>query len=99
MTDISADGTHRCPQCGAAFQPEASPLGLCPACLLKLGASDPDWKPASPPPLSVAPAVVEPPAPTEPQARGRRLTPWALAVSAALFIVLWAALWRSFPGA
>ena len=32
----------RCSGCGAEFVAEASPQGLCPACLLKLGLSDPD---------------------------------------------------------
>jgi eukaryotic-like serine/threonine-protein kinase len=33
--------TERCTRCGAEFAATSSPLGLCPACLLKLGMSDP----------------------------------------------------------
>jgi eukaryotic-like serine/threonine-protein kinase len=49
-----------CPQCGAEFLPAASPLGICPACLLKLAQSDPSWRPPDPPqtPAEGIPAVV-----------------------------------------
>jgi dipeptidyl aminopeptidase/acylaminoacyl peptidase len=43
MTD-TAD-TKRCSRCGAEYSGQASPLGLCPACLLALGMSDPSWTP------------------------------------------------------
>lgn len=48
MSDPANDGIERCPECGSEFTPAASPLGLCPACLLKLGASDPAIKIAAP---------------------------------------------------
>ena len=35
-----AGDTQRCGRCGAEFT-ASTPLGLCPACLLKLGMSDP----------------------------------------------------------
>jgi eukaryotic-like serine/threonine-protein kinase len=44
MTDPAMGATERCGRCDAEFVPDASPLGLCPACLLKLGASDPAMK-------------------------------------------------------
>lgn len=56
MSDPGTSDAHRCPQCGAEFVPATSPLGLCPACLLKLGASDPAWRPlATEPVLTVLP--------------------------------------------
>ena len=44
MSDSVTPEIERCPRCHAEFVPAASPLGLCPACLLKLGASDPGMK-------------------------------------------------------
>jgi serine/threonine protein kinase len=35
-----------CPQCGAAIPPDATPGGLCPQCLLKLGLLTPDTEPS-----------------------------------------------------
>src|SRR5439155_20201655 len=48
------DEAVRCPQCGAVFSGSTSPLGLCPACLLRLGVSDPAGTPiqAAPRPAS-----------------------------------------------
>jgi Tol biopolymer transport system component len=60
MSDSAGNDVERCPQCGAEFVPSASPLGVCPACLLKLGASDPAIK--------VVPTPDDPNAPSEPLA-------------------------------
>ena len=68
--------TSRCPQCDAEFNPSASPMGLCPACLLKLGASSPAW---TVPPVEdepgVSAAVVIPP-PAASRQVGWRLRKW-----------------------
>ena len=34
MSDPVTPEIQRCPRCDAEFVPAASPLGLCPACLL-----------------------------------------------------------------
>ena len=58
-----AGDTERCGRCGAEFAATSSPLGLCPACLLKLGMSDPAMAPpAEPEPEPVAPLAPVPPA-------------------------------------
>jgi eukaryotic-like serine/threonine-protein kinase len=44
MSDQPVSETQRCPQCDAEFSPATSPLGVCPACLLRLGASNPAMK-------------------------------------------------------
>jgi Tol biopolymer transport system component len=44
MSDTDDKG--RCARCGAEFTASASPLGLCPSCLFKLGMSDPAMTPA-----------------------------------------------------
>src|SRR5437016_2658314 len=70
--------TARCPQCGAEFSGATSPLGLCPACLLKLGVSDPAW---TPPPVQPAPAAPAPP-------RRRRRMGLALGIALVLLLVV-----------
>ena len=76
MTDPAMGETERCPQCHAEFTPAASPLGLCPACLLKLGASDPAMKPV---PAESEPAVsVDPPSRPASQRRGWQRGLWLI---------------------
>ena len=73
-----AGDAQRCGRCGAEFTATSTPLGLCPACLLKLGMSDPAMTPAQEPepepepvaPLAPAPPGPTPPAPVAPRARG-----------------------------
>jgi Tol biopolymer transport system component len=76
-----AGDAQRCGRCGAEFTALSTPLGLCPACLLKLGMSDPAMTPAQEPepepepvaPLGPAPPGPTPPAPVAPARARRRL--------------------------
>src|SRR5262245_48019266 len=83
-----------CPQCGVDFVPSASPLGLCPACLLKLGASDPSISSSALPNPAVeqapAPAIVLPAAPrrSAPSRRSVWVATAAVALVAATFVAL-----------
>jgi Tol biopolymer transport system component len=99
MSDHAPSGIERCPQCGVEFVPEASPLGLCPACLLKLGVSDPAMKPLSvhPQPVASTKAVASPPASSRPGWRGRLMR---IGVPAAIGMALlaWAVVRRSTDG-
>ena len=70
MTDADPDDVIRCRNCGTEFSGHASPLGVCPACLLKLGMSDPNWAPEGSPPVAAAPAT------TPVTVARRRRLPW-----------------------
>jgi Tol biopolymer transport system component len=85
MSDHSARETQRCPQCGAEFVPTSSPLGVCPACLLKLGASDPAMKASSiePGPLAGSEPVSWPAVPAR---KVRRV--WWVLIGAAVAVLL-----------
>ncbi|HET9362071.1 MAG TPA: hypothetical protein VFO58_20105, partial [Vicinamibacterales bacterium] len=50
MTDANPPEATRCRNCGTEFSGRSTPLGLCPACLIKLGMSDPNWTPPALPP-------------------------------------------------
>ena len=91
MSDPVTPETERCPRCGAEFVPAASPLGLCPACLLKLGASDPAMKA---PPLEIEP-VATPEAPASPAPhRTSRVSRRSIAtIAAAAALVAAVAFW------
>jgi Tol biopolymer transport system component len=96
MSDQAPSGTERCPQCDAEFVPAASPLGLCPACLLKLGVSDPAMKPLPPAPEpAVSSGVVSsPPAPSRPAWR-RRLVRIGAPAAVVVALLAWALVRRS----
>ena len=90
-----AGDAQRCGRCGAEFTPTSTPLGLCPACLLKLGMSDPAMTPAQEPePEPVAPL---PPAPLPPVARRLRLPSRRMWITAAAALVLVVAASQFFP--
>ena len=81
MSDTS--DTQRCGRCGAEFTATSTPLGLCPACLLKLGMSDPAMTPSQEPEADRITAV--PPAPpplAPPPARRLRLPPRSVWIAA-----------------
>jgi eukaryotic-like serine/threonine-protein kinase len=93
-----AGDAQRCGRCGAEFTATSTPLGLCPACLLKLGMSDPAMTPAlepEPEPEPVAPLPLAPPAPL---ARRLRLPPRRVWMTAAAVLVLIVAASQFFPG-
>src|SRR5262245_47919227 len=80
-------GTERCTRCGAEYAMSSSPLGLCPACLLKLGMSgvalappepDPEDEPVAPP-MAVSPS---------PAGRRVRLPPPGVWVAIALGLLI-----------
>ena len=90
MGDPEPGEVNRCPQCGTEFSGRTSPLGLCPACLLKLGVSDPNWTPPAPPPR---PAPTPPPSPPPARRRLRLPSPRAWMAATALILI---ALFGSF---
>ena len=59
-----ANDTQRCKRCGAEFTAATTPLGLCPACTLELGMSDPAMTPLQEP--EAEPVAAPPPAPPSP---------------------------------
>jgi len=87
MNEAGTGEANCCPQCGAEFAGQRSPLGLCPACLLKLGMSDPAW---TPPPAS------EPVQPAPPASSARRLRIPSRRVWATATVVLVGVLAASF---
>ena len=98
MSDPVTPETERCPRCDAEFVPAASPLGLCPACLLKLGASDPAMKAV---PIELEPvATPEAVAPTPRRARRVWRRGVATMAAAAVLVAAVAMLWlmRRSPG-
>ena len=92
MSDAS--DTQRCGRCGAEFTATSTPLGLCPACLLKLGMSDPAMTPAQEPEPEPVAAPPIGPLPAVPRARARRrlrLPPggvWIAVAAALVFAVV-----------
>ena len=69
------DVTERCTRCGTEFPASSSPLGLCPACLLKLGMSDVAMVPPADGVQEVEPAAPMSPLPAVlPPRRSRRLS-------------------------
>lgn len=89
MSDAS--GTQRCEKCGAEYTASASPLGLCPACLLKLGMSDPAITPPREPDAGAGPAsepvavVAPPPPPVRPRLQ---IPLWAWIAGIAILVLL-----------
>ena len=79
MSDAS--DTQHCKRCGAEFTAASTPLGLCPACTLELGMSDPAMTPLQEPVGPRPPVAAHPPAPPPPPPP--RVTPslrWATGV-------------------
>jgi eukaryotic-like serine/threonine-protein kinase len=91
MSDPGTSDAQRCPQCGATYVAAASPLGLCPACLLKLGASDPAWRPPATEPVLIVPPVQPIASSSSSRRVWRRPVVIWLTVAAALVTVLAAA--------
>jgi Tol biopolymer transport system component len=78
-------GTERCGRCGAEYATSSSPLGLCPACLLKLGMSGVAMAPSEPDP---EPESAAPPVSSVPSFAGRRPRLASRAVWIAIAIVM-----------
>lgn len=98
MSDERANATDRCPQCGAEFEPGTSPLGLCPACLMKLGVSDPALKvPELEAPRLAAPVATADPVVTAPVAprQQRSLGMWLVAGAAVIVMMIAFVLFRT----
>lgn len=68
MTDANPPEPTRCRNCGTEFSGRSTPLGLCPACLIKLGMSDPNWTPPPEPPPEIPAAAAASPAGASPAA-------------------------------
>jgi Tol biopolymer transport system component len=87
-TGADPNDTARCPRCGAEFTTTTSPLGLCPACLLQLGMSDPAGTPV--PESAAFAAPVPPPAPLPVSSRRSRppRLAWVMAAAALAIVVV-----------